>query len=379
MIGNGYILLLVSTLPIFMKLLNIFNQSVRWSFYWILFVSAIILSSIFSNPPPKTHNFLFMSIIILIIKLILDNELDWQSYFIKILAIFAAINVIATLISVMTPNTMILYAKKVFSGEALEKYMDLFNSGSYPGINGQTGINGYFISLFIAYIVAEILTNPHKVLNYILLVFSIIALLLTNKRSFLLGNIIAAFILFCQNTLSEKHKGRNLIIFAAILIICLLIFKYSPAVNGVLEKMNALEKNGDITNGRSASWEETINIFKKKPFFGVGAASLEIVYGVSTHNVYLQVLAEMGIYGFITFVIFLLSSLKCSFKTYTSMVKYNLVNEKKISGMALYIQILFIIYCFSGNPLYGINFVIPYIMATSVSKSYSNFLQSAKR
>ena len=198
---------------------------------------------------------------------------------------------------------------------------------------------------------------------------------MTNKRSFLLGNIIASGILFLTNIMSDKHKSRNLIIFVAVIVIVYLIFKYNSAANGVLEKMKALEESGDISNGRMTYWEYTYKIFKSFSLFGIGAASLEYTYGISTHNVYLQVLAEMGVCGFVTLVIFLLSSLKCSFTAYTDTIKYHCVREKKINGMALYIQMLFIVYCFFGNPLYGINFVIPYIMATSVSKSYSNLLK----
>ena len=377
-IGNGYILLLISILPIVMKLLNNLKKKAACPYAWVFFIIAIMFSSAFSLASSKTNNFLFLSIIIFIIKIVLDNEQDWQGYFIKIVVLFAAINVVATLISEMFPEVMTSYARKVFSGEALDIYMSLFNNGAYPGVNGQTSINGYFISLFIAYMVSEIITNPHKVLNYILLGFSVIALFMTNKRSFLLGNIIAICILFLLNTASDKHKTRNIIIFVAVSGIIYLIFKFNPAANGILEKMKTLEESGDLSNGRVVYWEYTYKIFKEAPIFGVGAASLEEIYGVSTHNVYLQVLAEMGIYGFIVFIVFMLLSLKCSYKTYADMVEHNCANERVISGMALYMQVLFVVYCFFGNPLYGINFVIPYMMATSVSKSYSNLIQSTR-
>ena len=377
-IGNGYILLLISILPIVMKLLNNLKKKAACPYAWVFFIIAIMFSSAFSLASSKTNNFLFLSIIIFIIKIVLDNEQDWQGYFIKMVVIFAAINVVATLISEMFPEVMTSYARKVFSGEALDIYMSLFNNGAYPGVNGQTSINGYFISLFIAYMVSEIITNPHKVLNYILLGFSVIALFMTNKRSFLLGNIIASGILFLTNIMSDKHKSRNLIIFVAVIVIVYLIFKYNSAANGVLKKMKALEESGDISNGRMTYWEYTYKIFKSFSLFGIGAASLEYTYGISTHNVYLQVLAEMGIYGFIVFIVFMLLSLKCSYKTYADMVEHNCGNERVISGMALYMQVLFVVYCFFGNPLYGINFVIPYMMATSVSKSYSNLIQSTR-
>ena len=375
MIGNGYIMLLISILPILMKSLNNLRKKAACPFTWVFFILAIMFSSAFSLDSSNTNNFLFVSMIIFIIKIVLDNEQDWQGYFIKMVVIFADINVVATLISEMFPEVMISYAHKVFKEVALNTYMSLFNKGTYPGINGQTSINGFFISLFIAYIVSEIITNPHKVLNYILLGFSVIALFMTNKRSFLLGNIIASGILFLTNIMSDKHKSRNLIIFVAVIVIVYLIFKYNSAANGVLEKMKALEESGDISNGRMTYWEYTYKIFKSFSLFGIGAASLEYTYGISTHNVYLQVLAEMGVCGFVTLVIFLFSSLKCSFTAYIDTIKYHCVREKKINGMALYIQMLFIVYCFFGNPLYGINFVIPYIMATSVSKSYSNLLK----
>lgn len=376
-IGNGYILLLISFIPVIPRLCSVIAKNPKVPANWFVFIVLVVASGAFSSVSSKKNNFIFMMVLLLLIKLLLEYEFGWQRFFAKVICFFALINVIATFVSMFAPDVMISYAKNVFDGASLEVYLKMLNNGAYAGINGQTSQNGFFISFFMAFVIINIFSNRKKTLNYILLIFTMIALILTQKRSFLLGNTIAALVLFWSNTLSDKNKVRKVFALAVIIFIAYLVFSYHPATKGLIEKMTALENAGDITNGRSASWKDTLEIWKRYPVFGVGANSLVNVYDLSSHNVYLQTLAEMGLLGAASYVILLLTTLKNTFDIYQIMLRNNLFDEKdkRICGVSLYIQVLFIIYSFFGNPLYGISFILPYTLFTAAAGSYFRYFR----
>lgn len=72
-----------------------------------------------------------------------------------------------------------------------------------------------------------------------------------------------------------------------------------------------LENMNDISNGRFKRWKETIKIFLKSPIFGASPRNISefakehcpdtlmAMYGIASHNGYLDVLVSTGIIGFI--------------------------------------------------------------------------------
>jgi len=285
------------------------------------------------------------------------------------------LSIAATFLSVIAPNVMLNVAKMFFSGEALDTYILLFDGGSYAGLYGQTGINAYVISIFLAFIVTSLFSENRAKLNYALLAIGIIALFLTKKRSFLLANIIATLVIFMQNSKSDKNKMKKVSRLLFLVIAAFLVVRYAPATQGLIEKMMTLENAGDITNGRIVSWEDTIEMWKQSPMFGIGTNVMNKGYGISTHNVYIQLLAEMGIFGAISYVLLLWTSFRRSEKIYQDILKdETLINgEKSIYGVSIYMQVIFIVYSFFGNPVYGINFMLPYIVFVGVMDSYQKY------
>ena len=373
--GNGYVLMALSFLPVFYKMPYMIKKAIPFS--WIPFTIFAFVSSIISYVTVKSIVFVFMMIMLLFVRMILENEFGWQKFFFSLIISLAAVNVLATFVSVINPSLMLAYAKRVFSGETLDTYIQLFDTGAYSGLTGQTSINGFFISIFIAFTVNYIFTYPNKFWNYIWLALSIVALFLTQKRSFLIGNIVSTFVLLWRNSSSNTNKVKK--VFSLILIAAILYFVvyYTPATKGLVEKIAALDKAKDITNGRAELWKATYYLWRRHSFFGVGINSVVYVYGLSVHNVYLQTLVEIGLVGFLGYLLLIFSSLGTAFKAYDMLLNNNSYNEKDkiICGTSVYIQGLFIVYSFFGNPLYGINFILPYTLFVAVSGSYLNIMR----
>ena len=124
-----------------------------------------------------------------------------------------------------------------------------------------------------------------------------------------------------------------------------------------MEKNTQLAESGDLSNGRADLNNQMLSIFKDHPMFGIGPFCTSFYAGEYLgHNIYLTTLSENGILGFLCLVVLLFLNLKdtyCRFKDGdTSIYMY----------ISIYIQIFFIIYGLTGNPLYGPQFLITYIL-----------------
>ena len=377
--GNGYVMLILCLIPVMLRALILITRvELNSSAALMLFILFAYMSSTFSASRADSNKFIFMMIAFLIMKFVLEDSFGWQKFFSTTLFFIVAVSVAVTLLSVVVPDMVLGMAEMLFDGESFDIYSLLFYEGSFAGLYGQTGINAYVISMFLAFVVASLFLGNKNKLNYVLLGVGIIALLLTKKRSFLLANVIATLVLFIQNSKSEKRKlkiaGRLLFLVVA----AFLVVRYVPATQGIVEKISALENAGDITNGRETSWEQTIEIWKENPIFGIGINNMVGIHDISTHNVYIQLLAETGIFGAIAYIILLWSSFTRSGEAYQYILKDDelITNGKIIYGVSIYMQMIFIVYSFFGNPVYGINFMLPYIMFVSVMDSYRKYKRS---
>ena len=375
MIGNGYILMLLSFMPVFFKLPSITFKRIPLA--WIPFVLFALLSSVFSYSSAKTNIFVVMMIMLLAMKMLLENEIGWQRFFFKIFVFLAGANVFATFLSLIAPDMMTAFVKIVYPEVGYNMYKNLIEVGAYPGMNAQTSQTAFFISIYISYLVNCILDSPKKTINYLILAFSLGALFLTQKRSFIIGNLVAALVIFLHNNVSDTKKNRKIMSLFFILALTYVIIHYIPATRGIVDKMTTLENVGDITNGRAAYWSETLMIWRRNPIFGIGANSFYEVYGISVHNVYIQTLVELGVVGFFSLILLLLSSLETTFRAseLLRMVNEFDKNDRIICSMSIYMQILFMVYAFFGNPLYGISFILPYTIFVAVGGSYFNYLR----
>lgn len=373
-IGNGYYMLILCLVPVCIKFINLLPRiKINSSIPLMLFIGFSYISSTFSASKEDSNKFIFVMIIYLIVKLVLEDNFGWQRFFSKILFFITAISVAATFLSVVAPDMMLSIANMLYSGEAFDTYSKLFYNSSYAGLYGQTAINGYVISIFLAFAIVPLFSEKRAKLNYVLLGIGIIALLLTQKRSLILANIIATLVFFMVNSKSDKKKLKQIGRLLFLVIVVFLVIQNSQATQGIIDKMSLLESSGDITNGREALWTDTFEIWKKNPIFGVGINSMNSVYGLSTHNAYIQLLAEVGIFGVISYIIFLWTSFKRSEKAYQYILNDDTLINRSIYGVAVYMQAVLIVYSFFDNIVYNINCMLLYILFVSAIDSYQKY------
>ena len=196
-------------------------------------------------------------------------------------------------------------------------------------------------------------------------------MVLTLKRSYIVSNIIAVVVIYIIYSRNNKKKIKNYVTIGLAVIILYYILSIVPQVQNIFNKFTMLKESGDITNGREYLWAKTFELCLESPIFGKGINALP-QHGVSTHNVYFQVLAETGVFGLISYLAALIYSMIQSCSVYKEICKDALLTpkERTLFLVCIYIQIIFIVYCLTGNPLYGITFLAIFFMNVACIKSY---------
>lgn len=120
--------------------------------------------------------------------------------------------------------------------------------------------------------------------------------------------------------LFKDTKPKKLL---SIILIIVVIFAVKLSLPNLWNHFVLRIFSGDLngaTGGRVALWAETYKVFKENFLFGVGAGNyglyLNIGAGYVPSNVTLELLATLGIFGFVAFYGFTISLIYRSYKTY---------------------------------------------------------------
>lgn len=166
----------------------------------------------------------------------------------------------------------------------------------------------------------------------------------------------------------------------AILVLALaflfILINYVPALSTFINRFAETAEEGDVLLGRTKMWKIALDNFKMSPLVGIGWGHfIKInIHAWNAHNIYLQLLCETGIIGFSVYVFFF------GYFLFSTMIKLircrqSLEDRCSISNnlmISLGIQVFFLLYGFTGNPLYDKEMYGPYLLACAISAYYRN-------
>ncbi len=153
-------------------------------------------------------------------------------------------------------------------------------------------------SMILLSIIFFMKNNLKKILLFILFCVNIFCVAFLFSRGAYLGLVAGLFFLFAI-------KRKVLLI---PLILALLAWQTVLPANVKARIEMTTNAQGELdpsAQGRIIIWEQSISLFKSQPIFGVGYAVFrELGYGLGdTHNIYLKILTEQGVIGFIIFLV----------------------------------------------------------------------------
>lgn len=294
----------------------------------------------------------------LMLPFIITINNDLIQYFPKFLKIFGLEHVFATIFVQIFPDFYINNIMPwLFDGKEVIAYQNL-KMGFNPGITSIYSMNGTFISFAILSLFAEYMNNKKKSV-LVLLLLSFLALLFSAKRAHLLFSILSCIFLyfFVNREKYSKKIIKSLIILLTCIVVFLVVSNFVPEVRNVFIRFEEGYKEGNLLNGRDELYDLALSYWKKALLFGNGWGSFSYFYKLDyhwnkveyldVHNVYIQLLCECGIIGFVFFL-----SLAILILIKTIVINLEEKSRNWATILALGYQIFFLLYCFSGNPLY---------------------------
>lgn len=306
------------------------------------------------------------------IFIVLTSTYNWQNHLYNIIVFICLIALIGTVVQLINPNLVSRFHQLLLTPQGYLEALSFLYNDVLIGFNYNPASSGFALSILVYYFFVK-LFNPNSKSNFINIIMFLLAyalLFLTNKRGFVLFSVcIMAFILW--NNSRNKLKA-----FLAILVVGILftfmLFKTELGQDMILRTL----QQDDITTGRSKIYRIMWQDFLNHPFFGNGTYTTNNVIPIHNgHNIYFQVLRENGIIGFLFFVSFLMYNL---FISVVGIKRTNSLENKFQLEFSIALQLLFILWGMTGNPLYDVHALLIYILASSVSVSLYSKIKSEK-
>ncbi|WP_342470249.1 O-antigen ligase family protein [Ureibacillus sp. FSL K6-3587] len=326
---------------------------------WLLTIFPVCFSLFYTTSFSNSLVFILIylvSILIFVTYSILDINLK---LLMKVNLFLSSIIVITTLISKFLPEIYNKFLFPLMTQGAQSATIYFERIGVYSGISGQTGTNAFLISIGLGILLFQRKKNIYS----LFFIFSFIyALVLTEKRGIILADILGVIIVYLLFFNFKTFSKKLIIITIMSLIICSMIISNIE----IIIDFFGITSQKDITSGRLGLYMTALSLFYERPIFGWGINAFvdNPIYktSVDVHNIYLQLLAELGLFGFVLYmgaiVLTLILTLLLSKKN------YNAENDsiKSFLYTSAFVQLVFIFYGVTGNPLYDYNFFLLYLI-----------------
>lgn len=361
---------------------------------WLLFLTLLVLNITLNNliTSKTIADILIYSFCVgfLLLTKVNINLFGPSFNFIKLIGIIYALSAIFQYLYTDIYMSVIL---PLFSPTEQYNIINLLRGNSYSGFTNQNAhLAGYIVNSIGLIVFSSRNTKLFKkILSILFFSILIIGLLLTTKRAHLIFMILAVLITVLVSINNKKLFSSIVKLIIIIVTFTLIIYFLFNATNfdeesPILSFSHELKdtfigivEGEDVTNGRSILYGYSWYLFTKEPIFGIGwtefinnsAGLIQSGSGSHPHNIYLQLLTELGLIGFLFFVIPVTYLYYKTFSLLRRIGVNNNLSQKWKHGIqyAFFSQTFFLLYGFTGNPLTDHNFLIMYFFACSISLS----------
>ncbi|HHX57451.1 MAG TPA: hypothetical protein GX710_05485 [Clostridiales bacterium] len=281
-------------------------------------------------------------------------------YLVNGLVVVGVIFAGATFLFYFFPNIYLNSVVPKLADYLKETAVIMMRTNRYPGLTGHYSTNGTYLAIGFGAVISTIFCKAgekKKNSKYLIVCLLILgALLLIGKRAHLVFSVAAAFGVYWLS--NDKDKVNRLIKLLGIVLVAAILFvimvNQIPALSNTFNRFSETADFGDFLMSRGLFYAEAISQFKSHLLLGCGWKQMVNLLAHDVHNIYIQLLAETGLVGFSFYIILFVSGLLMAVrlvKMAASSTSESIV-DKKIIYFAAYYMFFFILYGFTGNPLY---------------------------
>lgn len=346
-----------------------------WIFVLVLVVLNIIVSkqSFYLGQP----NIVWICSVFLMLAL--SRRTDWYNIPINIMLFFIGLHVVLSWLLYFFPQYYLSYIIPL-AGSNEVNLMTIFRLGGLNGITIHYSVNGMYmaVGLIIFYCKYLCSTSKRKKKWLIGVIILFITLLMTRKRGVSMFATITMIIMYMiYRSKSEKAKSSavvKLLIVAVIAIVAMIILAntFLPSVMGVIDRFFPND-GSSTTGGRFIMWWAGFCTFLNHPLFGVGWGNYSKETGLAEScSTYFGVLSEMGIIGFVPFMLAMFFTLRKSLGQLLEIIKGKLLvseNDKLAITVSVSVQSLFLLYSLTGQAYILLPMYVPYFLTCAMSMS----------
>ena len=289
----------------------------------------------------------------------------------------------------------------------VSKYYILIIAMGFIILYPSRGVNGSFLgsyqeaagalSIGLLFLVVDYLFKEEYTYKDVLMILFIAGtLLMTGKRTFTVIPVcimlLLTFIKTGNNTSKVKFK-RLLNIFLPAIVLGGIILAIKPDIFLALSRLKETSQDAGM-NGRKNFWDLAMYLWSEYKWTVIGmgtyqefiARNMPFTYkafrvqaAYAAHNIYYQMLAEIGCIGFILFIVYFVYNLSTSIKVirFEKTMQDNKIS--KYAYLSLIIQVWFLLYGFTGNPLYLVNQFYIYLFAIMIDQSIKREIRKRMR
>lgn len=347
---------------------------IRPHLIWILFLGFVLINNAQFAHGKSNESYEFFLCVMVFFVCTYDPE--WTKKAPAVILIIGLPNLIATILFYINSG---LY--ETFIARTYKEYQNGTFNGLYgyrAGLAGHYSHNGTYLAIVMIVLFCILfcvkISKPKKIIVIGAALAAIYAIFMTTKRAHLLfGGAVVIAIYYIANRESMSRKmTRTLLIVGGVASMGGIIIELVPAISQTLDRLSKAGSDG-ASQYRFKMWDYALSHVFEKPFFGHGWFSFTFNQEIAnvdgaangTHNVYVQMLYDIGIIGFVVAVSALLITFIITMRSLIAIKKSNPDYLLAIS-VSLAVQLFFIMYGFTGNFLYDSSFLF-YAAAVAIS------------
>ncbi len=334
------------------------------------YIIYVIADGLFlTKHPSEAFEYWSLLVAAFAFKLVIQSDMHACRLYIKSAYVSSLIIAVSIVMQAVLPSLINSLQKIVFNDYVYASVRGYSDLGYLTGLSMQNGIAVWFCAILLSYSMGQILT--HKRMGYrqfFVICLGILSILLTKKRAILLAAAVASYFLYLAfNRNKVTATFRLLLISLAFVALGVVAYHTIPQFQFMWDKTFHSDR---MLSGRETMWEDMIAMYSSAPLIGVGGGTCTYLYGYGGHNCYLQLLGEYGIIGLILFLLaFGLPYLRALFRTKKFLKANRYTKEAECLLTSLFMQTVFFIYCFSGNPVFDYVFFLMEIINIAVAQN----------
>ena len=266
------------------------------------------------------------------------------------------------------------------------KFVSQIQAGYFMGFSTHYSTSGMYMALGCVLTAGMVMTDRirrHRIAVWKVLLFAAFfaALILTGKRAHILFGVCAIFAMFFVGCMSGNFRNRmkQLLVLFGIALATLLLLIRIPAFSSTLSRFLVTGSLDELSSSRiSGLWLPAWNAFLEHPLFGIGWRQFkyqfpmlqgEYLVNNDCHNIYLQLLCENGIIGALPFFAVMLCIFLMTWRALCR-AKNNNSDHYEFILFSFGYQTFFLLYGLTGNPLYDMHCLFPYVIACALAFRY---------